>query len=458
VSIDYASESTNEVLASSVEYSSIASMTGAIACSGVKLDLNPGTDLYFRVKATGSSFVSTITALDVPARPSIPVTTINYQTETSSVIPSTQEWSTNTSMSPATQGENVSIPVTPGTDLYIRVKSTAASFASDVLHLVVSARPNVPSYTISYQEEKTNEAISTTDDYGTNSDLTGSVTGANSRIVLTPGTDLYFRTRATTSSFYSDIQHLTVAQRPETPVFTIDYSNVATNETASTNIEYSTNANLSGSVAGSGKKVTLNPGQDFYFRKKAGSTSFMSGISHLVVPERNFLGYSGNDTITSSKFTMYALLINGAPEFSLEDLQIANGTSGNLRAGNVFDVYPQSGGPVSVVIPANKVIQNSFVSNEVVVYYNSGTGLGDHLTNTINVFPNPSYNGIVYIQTGLNVPLTVGVYSMDGVLVRTIELSTDKNQQVNLQDLQKGIYFLRIFSDENASMQKLILE
>jgi hypothetical protein len=361
-------------------------------------------------------------------------------------------------MSPASQGENTSLALTPGTDLYIRVKATASSFKSDVQHLEVPARPNVPSYTISYQEEKTNEAVGAGDDYTVNNDMTGAVAGTNAKIAITPGTDMYFRTRATGSSFYSAVQHLTVAQRPETPVFTIDYSNVATNETASANIEFSTFANLSGSSVGNGSTVSLNPGQDLYFRLKAGSSSFRSGIYHLVVPERNYLGYSGNDTITTAKFTVYAILVSGASDFGLDDLQINNGTAGNLRTGNLFDVVPQAEGPVSVVIPANQLMQNSFVSNEVVVYYTTGSGLPDHAEYTISVFPNPSPDGIITIQNGLTVPSTVGIYSMDGILVRTIELNTDTYQQVNLQDLHKGIYFLRLIAADNAAVQKLILE
>jgi hypothetical protein len=528
VSIDYFNEKTNEVLSSSVQYSANSSYTDAVTCSNAKVDLNPGTDLYFWINYTASSYASLVTVLDVPGRPSTPSVTIDYSLEKTSVIANTQEWSTIVSMSTATQGQGASITVTPGTDLYFRYratsiafkstiqfldvparlsaptvtidytnektstvatslewsdnaslspatqglnapvslvpgsdiylcqKATVSTFRSEIQHLIMPQRPSTPEITVDYINERTS-SVPASMEWSVNASMTPATVGGGNSLAVTPGTDLYFRVGATASSFRSAVQHLTIAQRPETPVFTIDYSNVTTNETAGTDIEFSISADLSGSTTGVGTKVLLNPGQDMYFRKKAGD-SFRSDVYHLSVPNCNFLVYSGEDTITSSSFTMYAILVNGSTGFSVDDLLITNGTAGNLRTGNVFDVYASAEGLVSVIIPARTVTENSFASNEVTVYSKTSTGFPGNAMNLFSIYPNPSSDGTINIETNTDGAYTIDLISMEGKILRKIEMNGGKHQQLRLDDLKKGMYYLKMVSDRFSNIQKIILE
>jgi hypothetical protein len=269
---------------------------------------------------------------------------------------------------------------------------------------------------------------------------------------------MYLRNKATTSSFLSEIQTLIVPSRPQPPLFNINYATGTTVESAGTNILYSHNNNLSDPHYGTGSTITLEPGQDLFFRQVAGSSSFSSGVSQLTVPGNNFLGYSGNDTITQDKFIMYAILIDGSSAFGLDDLQITNGTAQNLRQGNVFDVYPTAKGTVTVVIPANTTKGNSFASNIVSVYNNqTTTGINDLVNDDFSVYPNPS-DGVIFIKAHQVAPYTVEVYSADGIFLKSFEMNTSDYQQINLQDLQKGLYFLKINIPGNVSFHKVILE
>jgi len=459
VSIDYINENTNQSLSSTIEYSANISMSGALSCPNAKLDLVPGNNLYFRVKPTGSSFASLVTTLTVDSRPAVPAVTFSYSTENSSAVGTDLEWSEDPSLSSVTQGNGSSLAVNPGTDLYFRVKATGSSFKSGIQHLVIASRPSTPAYSINYADEVTNSAISSNDDYSGNSGMTSPITGANSIIPVYPGTDLYFRTRATSGSFSSLIQHLVVPQRPATPVFTIDYVNGTTNEVVGDNIEYSTHSNLSGSINGSGLFLILEPGQHLYFRQKYSSSSFKSAVSELIVPEANFLGYSGEDTIRIDRFIIYAQLVDGASSFSLDNLKVTNGSASNLRTGDVFDIFPSSEGAVTVKIPANTNPANSFASNEIKVYYKPVLSVPIvQSENYISIYPNPNNTGIISIQTDINSSYKIDLMSGEGKLIRQIEMNNSNNQEVNLQDLKKCIYFLKIYTNNMINIQKLVLE
>ena len=286
VSVDFINESTVENIGSTIDYSASSSYTNPITGEGNKISLTPGQDLYFWVKATASSFYSLVTHLTVPNRPATPAITIDFANERTSAVPATMEWSTSLSMTSATSGTTAPITVTPGTDLYFRVKSTAGSFASAIQSLNVPDRPAAPSVTVDFANETTAENIGSTIDYSASSSYTNPITGTGNIIALTPGQDLYFWEKATASSFYSLVTHLTVPNRPATPAISVDYTSETTNEPIGDMIEFSANPDMSSFVNGSNVKLQLIPGVSLYFRIKATTASFKSQIQSLVIPNR----------------------------------------------------------------------------------------------------------------------------------------------------------------------------
>lgn len=457
--IDYINERTNENVSSTVAYSTSPSYTSPVDGTGARITLTPGQDLYFWVKETSSSFASLTFHLTVPARPPIPAITIDYNNEVTSTVSSSQEWSANSSMTSAAAGTNAALAVTPGTNLYIRTKPTASTFASLIQTLIVPNRPATPVYEINYALEKTNTSVPATDEYSTHSDMSSPSAGPGAALTLTPGTDLYFRTKYTASSFRSLIQHLVVGARPATPSFHIDYANETTSETVASNIEYAASADMASAAPGTGVKLPLTPGVDLYFRVKATASSFASMSYQLDVPARPTLEYTGADTVTSATITMRAILDAGMTGFDLTDLAVTNGQAQNLRAGNYFDVIGEAKGDVTVIIQNNKFGGASFASNEVVVYYNkTTTGISELTNDNFIVYPNPSSQGIIYIRNKQNIPYSIDIYSVDGELIKTLIMKESENQQIDLQNLTKGIYFLKLFTKDNSGIYKVILE
>jgi hypothetical protein len=206
-------------------------------------------------------------------------------------------------------------------------------------------------------------------------------------------------------------------------------------------------------------QIAITPGQNVYLWIRSTSVSFGSFDYHLVVPLRNSLNYSGAGTVSDNKFTIQAVLADQGAVFSLANLAITNGTAQDLREGNVFDVYPVSDGPVTVLIPANSLINNSFASNLVQVNYDSNpTAIPGINKNSFSIYPNPNNSGIVYIKAKTDIPTAIDIYSASGSFIRTLVLNKDENQEINLQDLQKGMYVLRIHTSNGLLMEKLILK
>jgi hypothetical protein len=144
--------------------------------------------------------------------------------------------------------------------------------------------------------------------------------------------------------------------------------------------------------------------------------------------------------------------------FSLQVMLYANIT-GNLQSENAFDIYPSSEGYMTVKIPANSFADQSFASTEVVVFYDeAATDIHQLKDKSISIFPNPSKDGLINIQNELSKPCTVELLLGDSSVIRTISLHGGEYQQINLQDLKKGIHILKIVTTATWSVHKLIID
>jgi hypothetical protein len=283
-SIDYSNELTDKVVPATDEYSVNSNMSGAVSGAGQKITLTPGQNMYFRTKGTTPSDIQTLT---VPARPATPSFAVDYAAEnTSTVVSSEYEYSTQSNMSSATAGTGVKVTVTPGSNLYFRKKATGSSFRSAIQTLTVANRPAAPVFTIDYPNERTTEAVSSSYAYSANADMSSATTGSGAKPSLTPGSTLYFRKLATTGEFASSVQVLAVPARPATPSFAIDYFNENTTAVVTSDVEYADNVSMTGAVSGTGAKISLVPGATKYFRKKSTASAFKSAVQTLTVPSR----------------------------------------------------------------------------------------------------------------------------------------------------------------------------
>ena len=283
-----------------------AAVTGTLTD---KAAVYPGRALYIRAKATTARFASAPLVLNAPARPATPTYGINYGNETTNIaISSADQVADNAGMTSAALGNEQVRPVQPGQNLYFRTAATSTSFASAVQTLAVPQRPATPAFTIDYANETTTQLLASTDEYSTNSTLSGAITGNGTKVAVSPSQNLYFRKKATATAFKSAIQSLTVPARPATPAYTLNFLTEKTSQALKTTDEYATSANMTGALPGTGTALAVTPGQALYLRVKAGSSNFRSGVQTLSVPARpsapvytiNFVQEKTNEMVPST--------------------------------------------------------------------------------------------------------------------------------------------------------------
>ena len=153
-----------------------------------------------------------------------------------------------------------------------------------------------------------------------------------------------------------------------------------------------------------------------------------------------------------------------AAAFTLSGGSPAGGTySGNgVSVGNIFT--PSVAGAGSFLIRYTYHYGNCSLSTTAIITVTSVcSGISvNYLNDEINVYPNPT-NGIinVSIADANNSELTISVMDIEG---RTVYHSVNKNvgsgyhKQINLEQLAKGVYYIKFTSGEASAYKKLVIE
>jgi hypothetical protein len=445
--IDYINERTNQAVSSGMEYSTSPSMSSPVAGTNAAVSVTPATDLYIRYKSTASQFSSAVQTLDVPDRPDAPSFAINYMNEeTDTPITSEYEYAYSPDMTGSASGSGGYLHLTPGTDIYFRKPATSGSFRSPVQTLAVPSRPAAPSFAIDYINENTTAAVAATIEYSSSSDYTAANTGTSIKISLNPGTDLYFRVKATSGSFASGSFLLEVPARPAAPEYHIDFVNEQTSEAVLSATEYSSDPAMTDPQFGTGSPLLLVPGNDYYFRLKSTSSSFAGEVSHLAVPARPILITAAGDTITNNSFAVAVTFpYYEATGFEAADVEVSNAEI-KLTGSFAFSVTPVSYGEVSLLIKANAVIEGNFASEKFVTYYKQITQTGSAASETdrsLTVYPNPVDDRLTIKAEGSLLPAAITLYDENGTAIMNARMQTE-TFVLEMNDVLPGLYILKV--------------
>ncbi len=374
-SVDYDNERTKEQVSTDDQWSLDNSTWND--GSNDYLSLTPGQDVYFRKKADHSKTQT----LDVKDRPDTPAFTIDYSNErTAETVSSDFKYSSSSDMSGASDGTGSHVDLSPGNNIHFQKWWTWTEFRSEIQTLPVPGRPAAPSYTIDYVNEQTSEAVPSTDEYATSPDMSSAVAGSGSAVAVTPGTNLYFRTLATSSVFSSEIQTLSVPGRPAAPSYTIDYVNEQTSEAVPSTDEYATSPDMSGAVAGSGSAVAVTPGTNLYFRTLATSSVFSSEIQTLDVPDRPVITSEEGETTGDDPFTASVTFAQAATNLTTAGISATNATVDGIQlisASGTSTVYqatiaPLATGLITLQVLVNEVDEGNFPSDLFNITYQIG--------------------------------------------------------------------------------------
>ncbi|PIB38194.1 T9SS type A sorting domain-containing protein [Maribacter sp. 4G9] len=72
-----------------------------------------------------------------------------------------------------------------------------------------------------------------------------------------------------------------------------------------------------------------------------------------------------------------------------------------------------------------------------------------------SMYPNPVTNGKVYITTATNGPKEIFVYDVFGTLILK---TTIIGKELSLNDMDAGVYVLRVFEKDKMATRKLIVK
>ena len=71
------------------------------------------------------------------------------------------------------------------------------------------------------------------------------------------------------------------------------------------------------------------------------------------------------------------------------------------------------------------------------------------------LYPNPTLNGKVYIETSLNAPKQIHVFDVLGTKVLQTTLL---GNELNVANLNKGVYILRVVERDKVATRKLVIK
>jgi len=84
-------------------------------------------------------------------------------------------------------------------------------------------------------------------------------------------------------------------------------------------------------------------------------------------------------------------------------------------------------------------------------FYNVGID-SPSIENDLKIYPNPTSNYLT-IESDLNYH-TINIYNLSGKIVKT----TERNNQILVSDLSKGLYFIQLVADKNVITKKFTIE
>ncbi len=469
--INYSGEKTNQVMPATDEYSFSPSMSPAFPGTGLPLDLEPGQTVYIRTRARDLTPQSDIQILTVPGRPSTPSFGIDFISEqTSAIISSEYEYSTNSDMSGASPGPGTEVPLEPGTDMYIRVKATMGSFASDIQTLIVPGRPSTPSFEIDYLNEETSAEVGSEYEYSTELSMSDPVTGSGTPVKIEAESTLYFRVKAVPGAFVSDIQTLNAPSRLPSPSYGIDFINEKTSAPVSTAVDYSQNPDLSGAAPGTGTAITLSPGSKMYFRTRATSEYYASEIFQLSMPPRPVILSPESGSTDKNPFIITVEFFQNADQFTTEDLEIQNAVIDSFMTASAHEqgfigmalVTPLITGRISIRVPVNSMPQGNFRSDLFEIDFTgiiSGSEEFHNRDGYMILSPNPT-SGMLRISSPVldQSEVTLSIYAISGREILTQQVFEKDETGVDLSFLSNGVYVLKLSSARGSIIQKFVFQ
>jgi hypothetical protein len=190
-----------------------------------------------------------------------------------------------------------------------------------------------------------------------------------------------------------------------------------------------------------GIHMAFIPGYSYSFGDSLFSYSAASGNPAIANPQMNSMrvGFYGVDDATLT------------PLYFADDPIFGFNLSHYVSVDTRYQLWTSPAFLNDIMYPtANWGFDIGFYVNNVQI------GIDEPTANNANIYPNPS-TGTVTIELSSANKATVDVYGIAGNIVYTQELS-DLNTTINLDQIEKGYYIIKVTQNGQVSSQKLLIQ
>ncbi len=181
------------------------------------------------------------------------------------------------------------------------------------------------------------------------------------------------------------------------------------------------------------------------FAKKFGGTSGNDPDFFKVTIRAYHAGVMKNDSVEF--YLADFRFSNNALDYIVDNWQWVNTSSLGVVDSIRFYLYSSDNGAFGMNTPAFFAVDNVTTSQQV--------GLNEvAYLNNLSIYPNPFENKFTIKNTD-NLKLSYEIFSINGKLINADVISELQNE-INLSDLEEGIYFIKLRLNGKSSVKKIV--
>ncbi|MGV6860158.1 MAG: endonuclease [Putridiphycobacter sp.] len=88
-----------------------------------------------------------------------------------------------------------------------------------------------------------------------------------------------------------------------------------------------------------------------------------------------------------------------------------------------------------------------------------GVGIEENKTLEFSLYPNPTTNGQIYLSfNDFNLVSKISVFDLSGKVVETVSQTAISDNKITLNHLEKGIYFVKVSSEDQTITKKVVVK
>lgn len=96
---------------------------------------------------------------------------------------------------------------------------------------------------------------------------------------------------------------------------------------------------------------------------------------------------------------------------------------------------------------------------QLVIYYQGAQSIDEYGREILfNMYPNPANSGLVHISLLSEEPSEIHVYGIAGNMVKSLSADGTEEINLNVDEMAKGMYFVKVIQENNAYTEKLIVK